>query len=211
MSERLTFVFRKTVLSILFSLLISCTLLLISSTPLLAETEPTDGTILFLPLITNGNTQAHSPNNETCAANVQESRVAELLHNDAGQGRAALACDPVLAAVAREKARDMASRNYFDHTNPDGAGPNFLIQQAGYRLPASYSQSRDGNNVESIAAGFESAEGAWDGWLNSDHHRPHVLGEIPFFAEQTEYGVGYFYDPNSFYHHYWVILTAHAD
>ncbi len=105
----------------------------------------------------------------------------------------------------------MANRGYFDHVNPDGAGPNSLLRSAGYPLPDYYDQSAPGNNVESIAAGFATADATWEGWVNSPHHRSHVLAEEPFFTEQTEYGIGYYYDPNSYYHHYWVILTALPD
>ena len=78
-------------------------------------------------------------------------------------------------------------------------------------MPDYYDQSAPGNNVESIAAGFATADATWEGWVNSPHHRSHVLAEEPFFTEQTEYGIGYYYDPNSYYHHYWVILTALPD
>ncbi len=39
-----------------------------------------------------------------------------------------------LAKVAEARALDMARRNYFDHTDPDGYGPNYHIHHAGYSL-----------------------------------------------------------------------------
>lgn len=39
-----------------------------------------------------------------------------------------------LAKVAEERAKDMARRNYFDHTDPSGYGPNYHINKAGYYL-----------------------------------------------------------------------------
>ena len=162
---------------------------------------------LFLPQISNSNNVVTA----TCNATPEEAAIAELFLNDALQGRSAAACNPVLTDVARQRAADMAERGYFDHVNPDGTGPNSLVRSAGYRLPAYYDQSAAGNNVESIAAGFSMADAAWIGWMNSPHHRSHALAEEPFFVDQTDYGIGYYYDPDSYYHHYWVLLTALPD
>lgn len=201
----------------IYAALLTSMLLFLASAGALAQADASNpgGTQhLYLPYISNAIDDTTTDSGsvlDPCATNPQEDQIADLLRNDSRQARATLQCDPLLAAVARAKASDMAQRNYFDHVNPDGVGPNLLVQQAGRLLPASYSQDPWGNNIESIAAGFDTAEGAWEGWLNSEHHRPHVLGEDPFFVQQTEYGVGYYYDPNSVYHHYWVVLTAHAD
>ena len=102
----------------------------------------------------------------------------------------------------------MGTRAYFSHTNPDGYGPNYLVQQAGYALPNWYSQELDANNIESIAAGYGTASAAWEGWMNSTGHRTHILGLDSFWAEQTDYGIGYAYIPGSPYGHYWVVITA---
>jgi uncharacterized protein YkwD len=159
---------------------------------------------LFLPAIQNGQAS-------TCNATAEEKAAADLFLNDVRQSRSNLVCSQLLSDVARQRAADMADRGYFDHVSPDGVGPNSLVRSAGYALPDYYDQSPSGNNVESIAAGFDTAQATWEGWLNSPHHRSHVLAEEPFFAEQTEYGIGYYYDPESYYHHYWVILTALPD
>ena len=47
-----------------------------------------------------------------------------------------------------ERALDMGTRRYFSHVNPDGYGPNYLVQQAGYALPSFYGQEPDANNIE---------------------------------------------------------------
>lgn len=134
--------------------------------------------------------------------------MAEYMRTHPDQERPVLNCDPTLAQVARQRAADMATRNYFSHTNPDGFGPNYLVQQAGYRLPSFYDQSLDGNNIESIQAGCPNASDAWSFLMNSTSHRRHLLGLIPFYAEQIDYGIGYAYHPESTYKHYWVIITA---
>lgn len=143
-----------------------------------------------------------------CDLNPQEQEIADLAAQHPDQGRASMSCDPILAQVARERALDMGIRHYFSHTNPDGFGPNYLVRQAGYGLPSWYGTANDANNIESIAAGYTTAAFAWAGWLNSSGHRAHVLAENAFWADQTNYGIGYAYVPNSPYRHYWVFISA---
>lgn len=131
-----------------------------------------------------------------------------LMEGHSDQGRAFLRVDATLSRVAREKAADMASRGYYDHTDPDGHGPNWLVVRAGYALPPEYSDSPSANNVESLTAGRASATDAWSSWMGSSAHAQHVLGKSAFYAAQTSVGVGYVNDPGSTYTHYWVVITA---
>lgn len=144
----------------------------------------------------------------TFTPNRQEQQLSALLTDAAGQKRKSLSPSSILARVARERARDMARRGYFDHVNPDGEGPNYLATQAGYHLAPIYGKARNGNNIESIGAGPASAEDAWQLWMNSPGHKAHLLGLESFYQDQTEYGVGYAADPSSPYRHYWVVLIA---
>ena len=105
----------------------------------------------------------------------------------------------------------MATRDFFAHTNPDGVGPNRLVQEAGYVLPGFYDQSATANNIESIVAGFSSFEDAFQAWLDSPAHRPHLLGETSFNADQIEFGVGYAFDPDSTFQHYYVFISAYRE
>ena len=143
-----------------------------------------------------------------CSPNAQEQQIALYMIEHPDQERLSLTCHPILAQVARERAEDMARRRYFSHVNPDGFGPNYLVQQAGYVLPSFYDTAPDGNNIESIACGYPTAEAAWQAWMNSPAHRNQLLGLAPFFADQIEYGIGYTYDPASPCDHYWVVITA---
>jgi uncharacterized protein YkwD len=138
----------------------------------------------------------------------QETIFAEIMMNNINQQRAFMRNDPILAMVAKERAIDMATSNYFSHINPDGHGPNYLVQQAGYLLPSYYNQTIIGNNIESICAGYPTASEAWNNMMSSDGHRSHLLGLDSFYAAHTDYGIGYAYFPNSQYGHYWVIITA---
>src|SRR6185369_16155823 len=74
----------------------------------------------------------------------EEQKIANALVNSSGQrrDRSQMHPDDRLTQVARARAMDMAKRNYFDHVNPDGNGPNYLVRQTGYQLPSFWSTSR---------------------------------------------------------------------
>ena len=137
----------------------------------------------------------------------QEQQLANLFTGSPQQQRRGMTLDPILTAVARARAADLAKRNYFSHVNPDGHGPDYMVTHAGYVLP-SWGDSTTDNNVESIGAGYTSASDMWQAWLNDPDHETHVLGKNSFFAAETSYGVGFYYDPHSTYQYYWVIITA---
>ncbi len=84
-----------------------------------------------------------------------------------------------LRCAARKHAADMATRNFFDHTNPDGETFDQRIAKAGY---GSYSQVG-----ENIAGGsdIDNAKTAVDGWLASDGHCANIMN-----ANYTEFGAG---------------------
>lgn len=140
--------------------------------------------------------------------NSQEQALLNLLANASGQKRPFVKVDPVLSQVARARAADMANRNYFGHTDPDGRGPNWHVQRAGYKLPASYGTSTSANYIESIGAGQTSASSVWSEWMGSSGHRTHLLASDSFYAAQTSVGIGYVNDSGSRYGHYWVVITA---
>jgi len=155
---------------------------------------------VFLPIVVN------SPPVVTQAGwqlNPQEQQVEALFRNDAEQHRQNPTLNDILSQVARARAQDMADRHYFSHTNPDGHLPNFMVEQAGYVLPDFY--PNNDNNVESIGLNYATAADAWQAWKNSPGHRVHVLGEDPFYAAQTDYGIGYVESGTS---KYWVLISA---
>ncbi|MCA9929942.1 MAG: hypothetical protein KC419_15770, partial [Anaerolineales bacterium] len=137
--------------------------------------EPEMGSyMVYLPMVVN-------PIANPCGLNDEETAVAALAMTDPNQGRPSMTCDPILAQVARARAQDMAQRQYFGHVDPDGYGPNYKVRAAGYGLPTWYSTSIDGNNIESIAAGYATATDVWNAWLGSSGHRTHVLAESSFW------------------------------
>jgi uncharacterized protein YkwD len=180
---------------------------LLTTRPAAARTIQT-----FVPLVITDTTGPGGSGNKPaqCGLNEQEQAIADLMINDPGQQRKSPVCDATLAQVARARARDMALRGYFSHTNPDGDGPNLLVREAGYPLPDWYSSEQDANSIESIGGGYPTAAGAWQGWLKSPSHHAHVLGTEDFYAEQNAYGVGFYANPDSPYGYYWVFISAPA-
>ena len=83
---------------------------------------------------------------------------------------------PALRCAARVHSKDMADRDFFSHTNPDGEGPGDRFTRAGYT---------GGSWGENIVAGYGSPEGHFDGWMNSEGHCRAIMN--PNF---TRVGVG---------------------
>jgi uncharacterized protein YkwD len=114
-------------------------------------------------------------------------------------GRPPLRADPSLMAAAANYARLMSDNNWFYcgcdfHSGPDGSQPDQRAYRAGY-------QGRW--KGEAIAGGQGSAQGAISTWLNSPPHAAIVLD-----SNAVDVGIGYYYNPNDFYHHYWVLTTG---
>ncbi|MEZ4861932.1 MAG: AAA-like domain-containing protein [Caldilineaceae bacterium] len=144
-----------------------------------------------------------------CTLNGQEQVIETLTINHSGQQRTSMSCNPILAAVAHARAEEMGRRAYFGHVNPEGYGPNYLVQAAGYVLPSLYGQDPTSNNIELIGAGPATAQVMFDAWMGSSKHRTHVLAENEFYRSQTEYGIGFAEVPGSPYTYYWVFISAY--
>ncbi|HEV7405802.1 MAG TPA: CAP domain-containing protein [Chthoniobacteraceae bacterium] len=138
----------------------------------------------------------------------QEQAIASMMVNASGQHRPFMVLDDTLVAVARARALDLGRRNYFDHVNPDGHGPNYMVRAAGYPLPAWWGTNPEDNFIESIAGGRSTASATWTDWMNSPPHRDHILANTSFDAGNTSYGVGYAVVPGSKFTYYWVVITC---
>ncbi|WP_406458649.1 sigma-70 family RNA polymerase sigma factor [Streptomyces sp. NBC_00876] len=85
--------------------------------------------------------------------------------------RASAGCGPVaedgqLTDAAQRHSDDMAARDFFEHTNPDGADPGRRVTDAGYRW-STYG--------ENIARGQQTPESVMQSWMNSPGHRANIL------------------------------------
>lgn len=96
------------------------------------------------------------------------------------QERAKAGCSPVtadsqLASLAAGFSRDMAARDFFDHTDPDGDTPWDRADDAGV----------DNLGGENIARGQADAASVMKSWMNSPGHRANILN-----CDYTTLGVG---------------------
>ncbi|MBE7492184.1 MAG: CAP domain-containing protein [Planctomycetes bacterium] len=90
--------------------------------------------------------------------------------------RAPLAWHAGMAQVAFAHSADMAARDFFAHTNPDGQSPFDRLAAAGI----SYSTAG-----ENIAAGYSTPAAVMAAWMASTGHRNNILN-----GAFTELGVG---------------------
>ena len=125
----------------------------------------------------------------TTSWNTFEEEVLELINQrraegaDCGAGgvfepAGPLTMNSTLRCAARNHSWDMAARDYFDHTSPDGAGPGDRLEDAGYSGSAW---------AENIAWGYSTPEDVVAGWMGSSGHCANLMQ-----GEYTETGVGYY-------------------
>ncbi len=110
----------------------------------------------------------------------------------AQNGLGPLQLSQTLGAAAEEHSLEMAANNYFDHTMLGGVTVAENLQAHGY-LDATYG--------ENIAAGSETAAGAFAMWQGSANHNANMLR-----GAYNAVGVGRAYDPNSGYGWYWTTI-----
>ncbi|MDB5266880.1 MAG: hypothetical protein JWN89_695 [Parcubacteria group bacterium] len=87
-----------------------------------------------------------------------------------------LAVDPLLTEAAVAKAKDMATRGYFAHTDADGNLPWTWLDKAGYRYEYA---------GENLALNFEDSSEVVTAWMNSPLHKKNILGK-----HYTQIGIG---------------------
>lgn len=157
----------------------------------------------YLPIVASGLPDADA----ACFGNPKALELYRLLRDDARQQRAELVCNPLLVTAAQARARGLSTVDPWAHYDHNGVYANAYVRAAGCALPGSYGQ---GNNVESLGAGMDTAARAFQSLVDdSPAHRQHLMGEIDFFREQTEVGIGYAEGSNT-YQYYWVVITTPA-
>ena len=163
-------------------------------------------------------TDPDDPGNSSYRTDVERVRsvtVENFVHAKINERRAEHGLEPLpwdgtIASVARAHSYDMARRNYFSHTNPDGQGPYDRFRDVdnycrgyGENIAMTWVDRR----VERPGGGgtvrYETAEGLATGlvnqWMNSTPHRNAILeeGESPRWDRA---GVGvYIADDGSVY------------
>ena len=116
---------------------------------------------------TNGaHTESYGPENLYGYAAAAEAEVLKLVNDE----RAKVGCSPVaanssLSDLAQTFSEDMASRDFFDHTDPSGLSPWDRAAKAGIT-------SLGGEN---IARGQADAAAVMEAWMNSPGHKANIL------------------------------------
>lgn len=169
---------------------------------------------VFLPSIKNKN----SLKGQGSESDSFEQKLFSLATKHPEQKRADMIWHPILAKVARERAKDMSDRQYLAHETPDGTAANILVKRAGYKLPDWwFTPTKDVPNpeimnyIESIAGGGgghkEPWKVTWEDWMNSPGHKTHLLGLNSFYVDQIFVGFGHYYAP-VWLGHLWVFLSC---
>ena len=143
----------------------------------------------------NKEDQDDSSKNEQVSAGQSSmtSQVVNLVNSErTAQGLTALQKDSRLAALAQQKAEDMAKNQYFSHTSPTYGSAFDMLKAAGY----SYKTAG-----ENIAMGQKSASSVMDGWMHSSGHRANIL-----HTSYEKIGVGYAVSADGM--PYWVQIFA---
>jgi uncharacterized protein YkwD len=102
-----------------------------------------------------------------------------------------LTLSDALATSAEQYAASMAAANFFSHTGADGSTITQRGEAAGY-----VGWTFLGEN---LAAGQTTPERVVAGWMSSPSHRANVLSPLA-----VEIGIGYSYQAETKYGHYWV-------
>ncbi len=107
----------------------------------------------------------------------------------------AVAWNTLLTQAADGHSQDMAARNYFDHTSPDGRTFSQRIDATGYAWSTA---------GENIAAGYSSIDAVMDGWIQSPGHCANLMNQ-----NFTEIGVACVPGTSSTtYSNYWTMDLA---
>jgi hypothetical protein len=121
----------------------------------------------------------------------QAQRFVQLINDyRLSEGMSALKLSSALTAAAQGHSNDMATRDYFSHTTPEGVTFDQRIREAGY----TYSTALG----ENIAAGYETADSVFAAWKSSPGHNSNMLS-----AMFVVIGIGLAYSEQSTYRYYW--------
>ncbi|MBR30702.1 MAG: hypothetical protein CMN77_05275 [Spirochaetaceae bacterium] len=146
------------------------------------QVDPDTGTIQPHPPI-----DVEPSDSAQVSLSASEKRFAELVN----EHRKKVGCPPLqinekLQKLATNHSRDMAARDFFSHTNPDGQSPFDRMKSAGIR----YSWA-----AENIAYGQRTATEVLNSWLNSSGHRQNIEN-----CKLREHGIGHYSATNHWTH-----------
>jgi hypothetical protein len=100
-------------------------------------------------------------------ASIQSAFLVDLANEDRLlEGANGLVMNEKLVLAAQLKANDMAEKEYFAHTSPDGTTPWHWFEEAGYNYVYA---------GENLAVNFTRSEDVQRAWMNSPTHRANIL------------------------------------
>ncbi|MGB9880873.1 MAG: CAP domain-containing protein [Anaerolineae bacterium] len=115
----------------------------------------------------NGKSKQQLPYKEGDPVPEWEKRIVELINAEREKaGLNKLLVDPVLTEVARDRGRDMITRDYYSHYTPEGEGVWDWLGKRGYTYV---------HVAENLSGGRESPEVYHHGFMNSQGHRDNIL------------------------------------
>ena len=116
----------------------------------------------------SSNQSSGNQNSNTSGMNSDEKEVFDLINKQrANNGLSALKVDAEVQRVARIKAQDMVTNNYFAHESPTYGTPFNMLKS----FKISYNTA--GENI----AGNSSNQGAVTAWMNSSGHKANILNK----------------------------------
>lgn len=130
----------------------------------------------------------------------------DLLLHDSRQQRPRLEVCESLEAGAAQRAYGLAHGDPWAHKDSAGRGANGIARAYGCQLPAEYSDNA--NYIESLTAGMDDVQVAFDSLARSPSHKVHLFGENEFYKAQYHVGVGFAEGPDAPFRYYWCIWIA---
>ena len=148
---------------------------------------------------TGGNSNSGSSNNSSAqdkpsAESGDVYEAIELINAERVKaGLNELEIDSDLMDMASTRAEEIVEN--YTHTRPDGSDWKTVFGEYGWSIP--------NHRGENIYASPKTAKEAVDGWMNSAGHKANILQE-----EISKIGVGYYYNFDTEWKHYWVMIVA---
>lgn len=99
-----------------------------------------------------------------------------------------------IASIARTYSADMATREYFSHTNPEGEGPGDRFGDLYPTTCRAVGENLAFVGTQGADTGEEVARRIVNGWMNSEGHRENILT-----ARWDMEGIGVYVDGNRVY------------
>ena len=152
------------------------------------------------------NNRRLSNNNQALQSNYLVDGLIALINQERfNHGMNDLQISPTLMELARAKAIDWSSDDYpyFSERSPR----SHISPRLGSLLDQARAAKYLFYPIELGSFGYETANEVLQGWLKSPGHSPWIID--PNYASNfTRIGAGYFFNPNSEYKHYWVLIMS---